>query len=58
MLEHWPQGLQIGFSKFDGILSSTLGHIENIFSISASTLKPLLGELISTFALIGMLDLS
>jgi hypothetical protein len=74
MLEHLPQGLQIGFPKFNGILFSALGpiiqghkvkqflvtwgQIEEIFSISA--LSPSIKPLgpISTFAPIEMLDLS
>ncbi len=72
MLEHRPQGLQIGFPNlmvsFFSALEQIQGHIvqhllnlgqiENSFSISALTpnVKPL--GLISTFASIGMLDLS
>jgi hypothetical protein len=71
MLEHWPQGLQIGFPNsmvsffqpwvntrlYSSAFISDLGLIENIFSISALTpsVKPL--RPISAFALIGMLDL-
>jgi len=73
MLEHWPQGLQIGFPnwmvsffkpwgqihghKVQHLLV-TWGTLKSFFSIPVLTpsVKPL--GLISTFAPIGMLDLS
>jgi hypothetical protein len=67
MLEHWLQGLEIGFpnsmvsffqpwGQYKAIKFSW-GQIENIFSSSAlsPSVKP--SGLISTFALTGMLDL-
>jgi hypothetical protein len=72
MLENWPQELQIGFLNllvsFFSLVTNTrsessafisnLGQIEKVFPISALThsVKPL--RLNSTFAPIGMLDLS
>jgi len=74
MLEHWCQGLQIGFPNLMVSIFSALGPIQGhkvlhllvtwgrlksfFFCISALTpsAKPL--WLISTFASIGMLDLS
>jgi hypothetical protein len=73
MIEHSPQGLQIGFPNLMVSFSSALGPVQghkvqcllitwgrlkSFFSISALTpsVKPL--GLISTFAAIGMLDLS
>jgi len=69
MLQHWPQGFQIGLPnsmlsffqpwgqyKAIKVFISNFGQIEKIFSSSALTpsVKPL--GLISTFASIGMLD--
>ncbi len=75
MLEHWAQGLQIGFPnlmvsfsflalrpiqghKVQHLPISSLGRIENIFSISGLTpsVKPL--GMTSTFCTNRMLDLS
>jgi hypothetical protein len=71
MLEHWPQGLQIGLPKCNGILFfqpwgrykaikfSNLGQIEKIFYFFLSALTPSVKPLglISTFAPIGMVEL-
>jgi hypothetical protein len=68
MLQHWSQGLQIGFPNlmvsFSSALGPTqvisnLGQIEKIFSFLALTPSVILHlRLISTFAPIGMRDLS
>jgi hypothetical protein len=72
MLEHWPQGLQIGFPNsmvsFFSALGTIRGHkvqhllvawgrLKIFFSISALTPGVKPLRLISTFAPIGMLDL-
>jgi len=72
MLEHWPQGLQIGlpnlmvsffqpWGQFKAIkvkhLLVTWGRLEFFFSISDLTPSVKPLGLISTFAPIGMLDL-
>jgi hypothetical protein len=72
MLEHWPQGLQIGFPNSMVSFLQPWGQIQNhkvqhllvtwgrlkINSISALTPSVKGVGLISTFAPIGMLDLS
>jgi len=74
MLEHWPQGLQIGFPNwmlsFFSPLGPTQGHKVQHLLVNWGRLKsffflfqPLTPSakqlgLISTFAPIGMLDLS
>jgi len=73
MLEHWPQGLQIGFPSSMVLFFSALGPIDShkiqhllvtwgrlkkFFSITALTPSVKPLGLISTLASIGMLDLS
>jgi hypothetical protein len=72
MLEHWPQGLQIGFPKLMVSFFSALGPIEGHkvqhlfatwgrlkrFFFSISALTPSVKPLGGDFTPIGMLDLS
>jgi len=55
MLQHWPQGLQIGHNVQH--LLVTWGRLKSFFSISTFSPGVMPPGLISTFAPIGMLDL-